>query len=157
MPFRAQVVICRKHSQLTKFARALEAEDVPMLYLGDIFERSEVRDLLAFIALACDGSGRTLPRVARFPEYDIPLREVRAILQAAKETGREFPDALISLKTTQAVGALAHNKAGEVTTGTNGAASVAGGGCILAGNPFLAHQVVQDVAVRSSSGTNRAL
>jgi len=126
VPFRAQVVICRKHSQLTKLARALEAKGVPTLYLGDIFERSEVRDMLALVALASDGSGRTLPRVARFPEYNVPLREVRAILQAAKETGREFPDALISLKSTQAVGALPHNKVGEVTTGTNGAASVIG-------------------------------
>ncbi|MBD0326922.1 MAG: UvrD-helicase domain-containing protein, partial [Pyrinomonadaceae bacterium] len=125
VPFRAQAVICRKHSQLTKLARALEAEDVPMLYLGDIFERSEVRDLLALVALASDGSGRTLPRVARFPEYNIPLREVRAILQAAKETGHEFPNALISLKTTQAVSPLAHNKVEEVITETNGATSVA--------------------------------
>src|SRR5205085_7047691 len=36
----------------------------------------------------------------------------------------EFPDALISLKTPQAVGALAHNKVGEVTTETNGATSI---------------------------------
>ncbi|MBD0325061.1 MAG: UvrD-helicase domain-containing protein, partial [Pyrinomonadaceae bacterium] len=126
VPFRAQAVICRKHSQLTKFARELEAEGVPTLYLGDIFERSEVRDLLALVALASDGSGRTLPRVARFPEYNIPLREVRAILQATKETGLEFPDALISIERTQAVGALAHNKVGEDTTETNGATSVMG-------------------------------
>jgi DNA helicase-2/ATP-dependent DNA helicase PcrA len=104
VPFHAQAVICRKHSQLTKFAGVLEAEGVPTLYLGDIFERSEVRDLLALVALASDGSGRTLPRVARFSEYNIPLRDVRAILQTAKETGREFPDVLISLKSTQAEG-----------------------------------------------------
>ncbi len=122
VPFRAQAVICRKHSQLVKFARALEAEGVPALYLGDIFERSEVRDLLAIIALASDGSGRTLPRVARFPEYNIPLREVRAILQAAKETRREFPDALTPLNTTQEFNALAHNKLiREVTSETSGA------------------------------------
>jgi DNA helicase II / ATP-dependent DNA helicase PcrA len=126
VPFHAQAVICRKHSQLTKFAEALEAEGVPTLYLGDIFERSDVRDLLALIALACDGSGRTLPRVARFPEYNIPLHDVRAILQTAKETGREFPDALISLKSTQAVGALAHNKVEDVTIEANSAASVLG-------------------------------
>jgi superfamily I DNA/RNA helicase len=120
--FSAQAVICRKHSQLVKFARALEAEGVPTLYLGDIFERSEVRDLLSLIALASDGSGRTLPRVARFPEYNIPLREVRAILQTAKETRREFPDALTPLDTTQEFHALAHNKLiREFTTETSGA------------------------------------
>ncbi|MGB9177956.1 MAG: UvrD-helicase domain-containing protein, partial [Pyrinomonadaceae bacterium] len=124
VPFRAQAVICRKHSQLVKFARILEAESVPALYLGDIFERSEVRDLLALVALASDGSGRTLPRVARFPEYNLPLREVRVILQAAKETGREFPDALTPLNTTQEFNAFAHNKLiREVTTESSGAMS----------------------------------
>lgn len=128
VPFSAQAVICRKHSQLAKFAGVLEAEGVPALYLGDIFERSEVRDLLALVALASDGSGRTLPRVARFPEYNIPLREVRAILQAAKEARREFPDALTSLNETQEFGAFSHNEGTrEVTTETNGAMSVKGG------------------------------
>lgn len=127
IPFSAQAVICRKHSQLVKFARALEAEGVPTLYLGDIFERSEVRDLLSLIALASDESGRTLPRVARFPEYNIPLREVRAILQAAKETRREFPDALTPLDTTQESNALAHNKLiREFTTETSGATNARG-------------------------------
>jgi superfamily I DNA/RNA helicase/CRISPR/Cas system-associated exonuclease Cas4 (RecB family) len=127
VPFRAQAVICRKHSQLVKFARALEAEDVPALYLGDIFERSEVRDLLALIALASNGSGRTLPRVARFPEYNLPLREVRTILQTAKETGREFPDALTPLNTIQAFNAFAHNKlTREIATETSGATNARG-------------------------------
>ena len=115
VPFRGQAIICRKHSQLTKFASALEAEGVPTLYLGDIFERSEVRDLLALVALACDGSGRTLPRAARFPEYNIPLSDVRAILRTAKDIGREFPAALMSLDTTQVEG---------VRTETSGAAGV---------------------------------
>jgi superfamily I DNA/RNA helicase/Zn-dependent peptidase ImmA (M78 family) len=96
VPLSEQAVICRTHSQLAKFAGLLEAEGVPTLYLGDIFERGEARDLLALISLACDGSGRTLPRVARFREYNIPLREVRAVLESAKATGVEFPDALAS-------------------------------------------------------------
>nr|MBA3716132.1 ATP-dependent helicase [Pyrinomonadaceae bacterium] len=69
-----------------------------------IFERSEVRDLLAFVALVSDGSGRTLPRVARFPEYDIPLSEVRQMLQAAKEAGREFFELETPDKDTSAPG-----------------------------------------------------
>lgn len=114
VPFRSQAIICRKHSQLVKFAKTLEAEGVPALYLGDIFERSEVRDLLALVALACDVSGRTLPRVARFPEYNIPLHEVRAVLQDAKKTGREFP------------GALTSNGIGRAITETDGTKSLAG-------------------------------
>lgn len=125
VPFRSQAVICRKHSQLVKFAKTLEAEGVPALYLGDIFERSEVRDLLALVALTCDGSGRTLPRVARFPEYNIPLHEVRAVLQDAKKTGREFPGALTSLKLTQDVGVIADDEIGKPITETDGTKSLA--------------------------------
>lgn len=107
VPFRHQAIICRKHSQLVKFARGLEAEGVPALYLGDIFERSEVRDLLALLALVSGKSGRTLPRVARFPEYDIPLGEVRRMLQAAKDAGGEVfeLDAPVENPSTGATGA----------------------------------------------------
>jgi CRISPR/Cas system-associated exonuclease Cas4 (RecB family) len=84
--------------------------------------------LLALIALASDESGLTLPRVARFPEYNIPLREVRAILQAAKETSLEFPDALMSLNSTQELAAFAHNEATRaITIETHNAASAMGG------------------------------
>lgn len=128
VPFRSQAVICRKHSQLVKFARMLEAEGVPALYLGDIFERSEVRDLLALLALACDGSGRTLPRVARFPEYNIPLHQVRAVLQDAKKTGREFPGALASFRPTQDVGVNARGEIGRAIPETGGTKSFDGAG-----------------------------
>src|SRR5579885_1997413 len=127
VPFRKQAVICRKHSQLSKLVGAFEAGGVPVLYLGDLFERSEVRDLLALLALASGGSGRTLPRVARFPEYDIPLPDVREILRTAKETGREFSDALTSLNAPQAVGALVCNKVEGARTEASGVACGVGG------------------------------
>lgn len=93
-PYREQAIICRTHTQLARFARALEAESVPALYLGDIFERAEVKDLLALLQLACDGTGRSLPRVARFPEYNVPLRDVSALLAHARERDLVFPEAL---------------------------------------------------------------
>lgn len=117
VPLSEQAVICRTHAQLARFARVLETEGVPTLYLGDIFERSEVRDLLALVALACDGSGRTLPRVARFPEYNVPLREVRAILQAAKATGLEFPAAIFSFQPPQTLDESTRCKAEGAETG----------------------------------------
>lgn len=125
VPFRSQAVICRKHSQLVRFARTLEAEGVPALYLGDIFERSEVRDLLALVALACDGSGRTLPRVARFPEYNIPLHVVRAVLQDAKKMGREFPGALASFEPSKDVAVIARDEIGKAIAETDGTKSLA--------------------------------
>lgn len=92
--FREQAVLCRSHTNLARVGAHLEAAGVPVLYLGDLFERGEVRDLLALLSLACHGDGRGLVRVARFPEYDILLDDVRATLRFAAEQGVAFPDAL---------------------------------------------------------------
>ena len=92
--YRDQAVLCRSHTNLARIAGALEDAGVPVLYLGDLFERPEVRDLLALLSLACHGDGRGLVRVARFPEYRIPLADVRILLAAAKEREMPFPAAL---------------------------------------------------------------
>lgn len=89
-----QAVLCRSHTNLARIAAGLEREGVPVLYLGDLFERPEVRDMLALLALACEGDGRGLLRVARFAEYGIPLADVLSLLDTAKERGIPFPRAL---------------------------------------------------------------
>jgi DNA helicase II / ATP-dependent DNA helicase PcrA len=65
-----------------------------VLYLGDVFERPEVRDMLALLELACEPDGRGLVRVARFPEYHTPLGDVRALRQLASDKRIPFPRAL---------------------------------------------------------------
>jgi len=89
-----QAVLCRSHGHLARIASVLEREGVPMLYLGDLFERPEIRDLLALLSLACHGDGRALVRVARFDEYNIPLVDVRRLRTLAKESKAPFPRAL---------------------------------------------------------------
>jgi DNA helicase II / ATP-dependent DNA helicase PcrA len=94
MSYRDQAVICRSHTSLARIAASLEKENIPVLYLGDLFERPEVRDLLSLLALACEGAGRGLIRVARFPEYRIPLSDVIALRVLAQNQGVPFPQAL---------------------------------------------------------------
>ena len=94
MPYRMQAVICRSHTSLARIARGLEEENVPVLYLGDFFERPEVRDMLSLLSLACEPHGSGLVRVARFPEYEIPLLDVLALRKHASEKNRPFPGAL---------------------------------------------------------------
>ena len=45
--YREQAILCRTHGQAAGVARALEDAGLPALYLGSLFEREEVRDLLA--------------------------------------------------------------------------------------------------------------
>lgn len=95
--YREQAVLCRSHTNLARIGAHLEASGIPVLYLGDLFERSEVRDLLALLSLACHGDGRGLVRVARFPEYAISLADVRATLRFAREQDVAFPEALVRI------------------------------------------------------------
>ena len=78
--YRDQAVLCRSHTFLARFASRLEALGIPVLYLGDLFERPEIRDLLALMSLTCEPERGGLLRVATFPEYGIPLQDVRAVL-----------------------------------------------------------------------------
>src|SRR5207244_10173572 len=89
-----QAVLCRSHTTLARMAAELETAGVPVLYLGDLFARPEIRDMLSLLALTCEPDGRDLVRVARFPEYAIPLAEVRTLLVAARERDVPFPRAL---------------------------------------------------------------
>jgi DNA helicase-2/ATP-dependent DNA helicase PcrA len=93
IPYCDQAVLCRSHAALARIAAHLEAAGVPVLYLGDLFERAEIRDLLALLSLA-SGDERGLVRVARFAEYQIPLADVLALLAVAREHHVAFPGAL---------------------------------------------------------------
>ena len=100
IPYSQQAILCRSHTNLGRVAAELEGLGVPVLYLGNLFERPEVRDMLSLLSLACEPDGRGLVRVARFPEYEVPLNDVLSLLALARERGIPFPDALDLAATT---------------------------------------------------------
>jgi superfamily I DNA/RNA helicase len=87
-------VICRTHNQLNKFAAGLSAKGIPIFYLGELFERDEVRDLLALLDLKFSLDGHSLIRVSAFPEYRIPLGDARKIIGRQKENRQTFVEAV---------------------------------------------------------------
>ena len=93
-PYSEQAVLCRSHRYLGMVASELERLGVPVLYLGDLFERSEVRDMLSLLSLASGRGESDLTRVAQFPEYNISQDDVRILLRLAREQGVSFPDEL---------------------------------------------------------------
>lgn len=88
---RDQAVLCRSNSRLNDIAVALEARHIPVLHLGSLFERDEVRDLLALLSLAIDPFGDALVRVASLPRYNVPLQDIHTALDWLRaEDGRAF-------------------------------------------------------------------
>lgn len=77
---RDQAVLCRTNARLNDIAAGLEARKIPVLHLGSLFERDEVRDLLALMSLAVDPFGDALVRAASMPRYGVSLQDVHASL-----------------------------------------------------------------------------
>jgi superfamily I DNA/RNA helicase/CRISPR/Cas system-associated exonuclease Cas4 (RecB family) len=85
VPLCDQAVLCRTNARLNDIAAALELRDIPILHLGSLFERDEIRDLLALMTLAIDPFGDGLARVGAMPRYDIQLQDVRTATRLLRE------------------------------------------------------------------------
>jgi superfamily I DNA/RNA helicase len=78
--YKDQVVLASTHETCGDTADALTAAGIPALHLGDIFQRSEAKDLLALLQVFIDRSGSGLLRISRLPGLEMPAADVDLIL-----------------------------------------------------------------------------
>lgn len=76
---RDQVILCRTNDRLNDIAQALEDRGIPVLHLGSLFEREEIRDLLSILSLGADRFGAGIVRIAAMPRYRIPAQDVKRL------------------------------------------------------------------------------
>jgi superfamily I DNA/RNA helicase len=76
---RDQAILCRTNDRLNDIAEALEDRGIPVLHLGSLFEREEIRDLLSILSLGADRFGAGIVRIAAMPRYGIPARDVKRL------------------------------------------------------------------------------
>jgi DNA helicase-2/ATP-dependent DNA helicase PcrA len=82
---RDQAVLCRSNARLNDIAAGLEGRGIPVLHLGSLFERSEVRDLLALLSLSINRFGDDLARVGAMPRYSLTLQDVYIATKKLRE------------------------------------------------------------------------
>jgi superfamily I DNA/RNA helicase len=80
IPFRNQVILASTHRICGTAAEALIQAGVPALHLGDIFQRSEIKNLLSLMQILVDRSGSALIRLAQLPELALPDADVQVLL-----------------------------------------------------------------------------
>jgi DNA helicase-2/ATP-dependent DNA helicase PcrA len=115
IPYREQATLGRSHLTIARITGPLEQLGVPLLYLGDLFERDEVRDLLSLAGLDAEYGGVGLVRVAALPEYRVPRNDALMLLRWAQESETGIFDAL--LRAAEVDGLTNHGKAGLLTLG----------------------------------------
>lgn len=83
--YRDQVVLCTGNEKLSKLGQNLERLGVPVLFLGSLFERPEVKDLLALLSMLSDQRVMGLVRVACWSEFEMLLPDVAAVIDFMRE------------------------------------------------------------------------
>jgi superfamily I DNA/RNA helicase len=83
--YRDQAVLCTGNEKLSEYAKTLERMGIPVLFLGNLFERPEVKDLLCIISLIVDRRAMGLAKVGCLDGYNMSLDDVAAIMSHLKE------------------------------------------------------------------------
>lgn len=73
-------MLCASNARLNAIAAGLEARGIPALHLGSLFERPEIKDLLALLSLVTDPRAATMVRVATMTRHQMPLQDVMRVI-----------------------------------------------------------------------------
>lgn len=79
--YGGQAVLCASNARLNAIAKGLEARGIPALHLGSLFERPEIKDLLALLPLATDPRAAAMVRVATMAQHHMPLQDVMRVIE----------------------------------------------------------------------------
>lgn len=74
--FKDQAVLCKGNDRLAEVARGLEARAVPILFLGPLFDRVEVKQALSLMSLVTDPRAMGLACIASMPPFKMSLGDV---------------------------------------------------------------------------------
>ncbi|MES2535410.1 MAG: ATP-dependent helicase [Pseudomonadota bacterium] len=83
--YRDQAVLFTGNEKLSEFGRVLEQLNVPVLFLGCLFERPEVKDLLSLASLLVDRRAMGLLRTACLPDFKMDLGDVAEVIAYLKD------------------------------------------------------------------------
>lgn len=87
--YRDQAVLCRGNDRLSDIGRELERAGIPVLFLGSLFERPEVKDLVAVLTLLIDRRAMGLIRTACWPEFEMALEDAICVFEYLRGTDAE--------------------------------------------------------------------
>lgn len=79
--YHDQAVLCTGNEKLSELGQDLERLGVPVLFLGSLFERPEVKDLLSLLTILSDRRAMGLVRAACMPEFAMPIEDVATVFE----------------------------------------------------------------------------
>lgn len=106
--YRDQLVLCTGNEKLAETARDLELLGIPVLYLGSLFERPEIKDLLSLLSILTDYFAAGLIRVACMEEFAMSIEDVATICYRLRSIVSPRPTPAAWLHTASAFENISH-------------------------------------------------
>jgi hypothetical protein len=116
-------VLCTGNEKLSSLGHDLERLGVPILFLGSLFGRAEVKDLLALLSVLTDRRAMGLVRVACWPEFEMTLADVAVVLDHLRAEDGEPVAWLNDLDTIAELSADGRAALGRIAVTLDGFAS----------------------------------
>ncbi|KPY47212.1 UvrD-helicase domain-containing protein [Pseudomonas syringae] len=80
VPYKDQVVISRKSANVEQIVEALEALNIPVLHIGDVCQRPEIKRLLCLMELLCMRQPRSLVGLMAEPALRMPPQDIEHLM-----------------------------------------------------------------------------
>lgn len=79
--YRDQAVLCTGNEKLSEIGQDLERLGVPVLFLGSLFERPEIKDLMSLLTILSDRRAMGLVRLACIDDFEMSMDDVGKVYQ----------------------------------------------------------------------------
>ncbi len=101
--YRDQAILSAGNERLGRLTEGLESLGIPVLYLGGLFEREEIKDLLSLLSILVDRRAMGLLRVATQKAHVVPLADIAELLSHLRTDDHEPMEWVGALDTVTAL------------------------------------------------------
>ncbi|HGX3309056.1 TPA: UvrD-helicase domain-containing protein [Pseudomonas aeruginosa] len=84
VPYRQQALISRKTAAIEQAAEDLTASGIPCIYIGDIYQRSEIKRLICLMQLLCTRQPRSLIGLMQDPSFPMTFDDMQLLIEATR-------------------------------------------------------------------------
>ncbi|MEE4209108.1 MAG: ATP-dependent helicase [Parvularcula sp.] len=89
--FRDQAVVCKGNARLAEIAAGLEARGIPVLFLGPLFDRPEIKEALSLLSLVVDPRAMGLTCIASMSPFRMAIEDVALAIEKIRAAKKPLP------------------------------------------------------------------